>query len=125
MSSESAADRPRERLRALGPRVLAARELVTLLVGSGCGAGTAATVAQRILEVADGSLRRLAGLDVAALEGVKGVGVATACRVLAAFELGRRAAAEEPAERVWIRGVSWFAALWRSDRSGPIVSFVR
>jgi DNA repair protein RadC len=41
------------------------------------------------------SLRRLASMDVAVLERVPGVGNATASRVLAAFELGRRAASEE------------------------------
>jgi DNA repair protein RadC len=99
-----AADRPRERLRALGARALAARELVVLLVGSGGTAGSACDVADRILAESGGSLRRLAGLDVAALERVSGVGAATAARVLAALELGRRAAVESPGERDRIRG---------------------
>ena len=100
----AAGDRPRERLRALGARALAWRELVTLLVGSGGVHGSAPAVADRILEVAEGSLRRLAALDVAALESVAGVGAATATRVLAALELGRRSAAEGPAERERIQG---------------------
>jgi DNA repair protein RadC len=99
-----AADRPRERLRALGASALAARELVALLVGSGGTAGSAGDVADGILGASGGSLRRLAGLDVAALERVAGVGAATAARVLAALELGRRAAVEEPGERDRIRG---------------------
>jgi DNA repair protein RadC len=98
------AERPRERLRAVGARALAARELVALLVGSGGGGGTAAAIADRILGRAGGSLRRLAVLDVGALEGVAGVGIATAARVLAALELGRRAAAEDPVERPRIQG---------------------
>ena len=100
----AAGDRPRERLRALGARALAWRELVTLLVGSGGVHGSAPAVADRILEVAEGSLRRLAALDVASLESVAGVGAATATRVLAALELGRRSAAEGPAERERIQG---------------------
>jgi DNA repair protein RadC len=98
------ADRPRERLRAVGSRALAARELVALLVGSGSGRGSAAAIAERILAGAGGSLRRLAALDVGALEAVPGVGIATAARVLAALELGRRAAVEEPEERPRIHG---------------------
>ena len=97
-------DRPRERLRALGTRALAQRELVALLVGSGGVQGSAPLVADRILDAAEGSLRRLATLDVAALEGVAGVGTATATRVLAALELGRRVAAEGPADRERIQG---------------------
>ena len=101
---QATADRPRERLRTLGARALARRELVALLVGSGGVHGSAPAVADSILEVAEGSLRRLAALYVAALERVAGVGVATACRVLAALELGRRSAAEGPAERERIQG---------------------
>jgi DNA repair protein RadC len=99
-----AADRPRERLRALGARALAARELIALLVGSGGVAGSAAEVADRVLAQSEGSLRRLGALDVAALERVAGVGAATAGRILAALELGRRAAVEAPGERDRIRG---------------------
>jgi DNA repair protein RadC len=99
-----AADRPRERLRALGARALAARELIALLVGSGGVAGSAAEVANRVLAESEGSLRRLGTLDVAALERVPGVGAATAGRILAALELGRRAAVESPGERDRIRG---------------------
>ena len=98
------ADRPRERLRALGTGALAVHELVALLVGSGGASGSAAAVASRLLEAVGGSLRRLATLDVAALERVWGVGSATAARVLGALELGRRAASESPAERDRIRG---------------------
>ena len=89
----SAHDRPRERLRAVGARHLSSRELVALLVGSGGSGGSAFHVADRVLAWADGSLRRLAAADPGALEGVAGVGAATAARIVAALELGRRGAA--------------------------------
>jgi DNA repair protein RadC len=82
----AAADHPREHLCALGARALAWRELVALLVGSGGVHGSASAEADRILEVAEGSLRRLAALDVVALE------------------LGRRDASEGYAERERIQG---------------------
>jgi DNA repair protein RadC len=103
-NANDAGERPRERLRALGAAALAARELVALLVGSGGSAGSADAIAEAILARCDGSLRRLASLDVAALEGVTGVGAATAARILAALELGRRAAVESSGERDRIRG---------------------
>lgn len=96
-------DRPRERLRRLGARNLAVRELLTLVVGSGSGGGSAADVARRI-DVAFASLGRMASADVAALEGVEGVGSATAARLAAAFELGRRAATAETPDDTPIRG---------------------
>ena len=98
------AERPRERLRHLGVRSLALDELLTLLVGSGGRGGSGRTVAIRVAERAGGSLARLAALDVGELEAVPGVGGATACRVLAALELGRRAAAEAQDPGTPVRG---------------------
>lgn len=97
-------DRPRERLRAVGARHLSVRELVALLVGSGGSGGSAFHVADRLLSWADGSLRRLASADPGALERVSGVGAATAARILAALELGRRAASWSDDDEEAIRG---------------------
>ena len=102
-SEPAEADRPRARLRALGARALATRELVALLIGRG-GDPDAEAIAGRLLARAEGSLRRLAALELGALEAVPGVGPATAACVLAALELGRRAATEAPEERARIQG---------------------
>jgi DNA repair protein RadC len=87
-------ERPRERLKALGPQALSAAELLAVVVGSGTGSASALGVAQAVLGRAEGSLRRLAGQPVAALEAVAGVGPARAVAIHAALELGRRLAAE-------------------------------
>lgn len=50
------------------------------------------------------TLQSLAGADVSALESIDGVGAATASRLVAALELGRRAAASTPASGHPIRG---------------------
>lgn len=97
------ADRPRERLRRLGPRSLTLSELLTLLIGSGSGHGSAVDVAGRIAAKL-GGVDRLGSVDVAILEGVEGVGSATAARLAAAFELGRRAASSDASDDEPIRG---------------------
>lgn len=122
-------ERPRERLRRLGVRALSLPELLAVLVGSGGSRGDAGAVALRILHGAgsgsppapsstpesDGSappapphsggiLRGLARLSPQALEALPGVGPAVACRIVAAVELGRRAAAEPGVEGERIRG---------------------
>ena len=79
-------DRPRERLRAVGVRNLALRELIALIVGSGSSRASALEVAGRLAALTDGSLQRLGSVDVAALE------------------LGRRAAAEDGAAGGHVRG---------------------
>ncbi|HSW29263.1 MAG TPA: DNA repair protein RadC [Longimicrobiales bacterium] len=97
-------DRPRERLRTVGARHLSVRELLAILVGSGGAGGSAFHVADRLLGWAGGSVRRLGTADPGSLEGVAGVGAATAARVLAALELGRRGAAWAEGDDEPIRG---------------------
>jgi len=80
------------------------RELLALVVGSGSATASALEVAERLAGLTGGALQRLGALDVGALEGVPGVGRATAARLLAALELGRRAAAEDAAFDAPIRG---------------------
>lgn len=97
-------DRPRERLRALGPAALSSRELLAILIGSGGASGSALDVADGILARSDGSLRRLASLPPGVLEEEPGVGAATVSRIQGALELGRRAAAEPTEADGRIRG---------------------
>lgn len=86
----TASDRPRERLRAHGPGALSLRELLALLVGSGSSAASALEVADAVGRASRGSLPRLMSMDPGMLEAIEGVGPATAARILAALELGRR-----------------------------------
>ena len=87
-------DRPRERLRALGPGALTAVELLAILLGTGTSNRDAVAVAADLLGAAGGSVRALARQPVGVLARVRGVGGAKAARVAAALELARRAAAE-------------------------------
>ena len=87
-------ERPRERLKALGAQSLSAAELLAILIGSGGARRSALSLGQAVLEVSDGSLRRLALQPVAALTAVRGIGMARAVAIHAALELGRRLAAE-------------------------------
>jgi DNA repair protein RadC len=96
-------ERPRERLRRLGAGSLALHELLALLIGSGTAHGSAESIARDVQGRFD-SLHELATADVAILEAISGVGAATAARLLAAMELGRRAASEVEPDRAPIRG---------------------
>ncbi|MCH7565854.1 MAG: DNA repair protein RadC [Gemmatimonadetes bacterium] len=97
-------DRPRERLRSLGPRGLTVSELLAILVGSGTSGRSAVDIAHAISRDMAGSLQRLAALDVSELEHMPGVGRATAARIVAALELGRRAATQTQSDSDRIRG---------------------
>jgi DNA repair protein RadC len=111
MRSIPLSERPRERMEALGPGSLTVHELVAVLVGSGGRSGSALEVAERLLAGSDGSLRRLASLPPGALRRLSGVGSATATRLLAALELGRRSTVEPLPHRLRIRGPSDVHAL--------------
>jgi DNA repair protein RadC len=67
-------------------------------------AGSALDVGDRVLARAQGSLRRLAVLPPGVLEAEPGIGRATAARIQAALELGRRAQAEPSGTDTRIRG---------------------
>jgi DNA repair protein RadC len=96
------ADRPRERLWALGPGALTSAELVAVILGTGRGGRSALDVAGRLLEISDGSLRRLAQRPPAELLHLEGIGPTKVARLLAGFELGARLAREErpPVQRI-------------------------
>ncbi|MEM7416411.1 MAG: DNA repair protein RadC [Gemmatimonadota bacterium] len=85
-------ERPRERLRRVGSDGLSLVELLTLCIGSGSQGRSGREIAEAV-GARPGGLARLARTDVAELERVSGVGPATAARLVAAIELGRRCAA--------------------------------
>ena len=82
--------RPRERLIRDGPPALSDAQLLALIIGSGTARRSAVALAEEVLHATGG----LAGLARADL-GAVGLGKATAPRVVAALELGRRALAAE------------------------------
>jgi DNA repair protein RadC len=95
---------PRERLRDLGAEALSVSELVTVVIGAGGRGASAADIAHELLGSVDGRLRGLARLSLDGLASRPGVGPATAARLLAALELGRRAVVEPGVSRPRIRG---------------------
>jgi len=102
VSTLAQADRPRERLWTLGASALTTAELLAIVLGTGGRGNDVLAVAQRLLVISDGSLRRLAQRPSAELLRSPGIGPTKAGRLIAAFELGARAAREErpPAQRI-------------------------
>jgi DNA repair protein RadC len=95
VSTLATADRPRERLWSLGPAALTTAELLAIVLGTGAGGQDVLELARRLLEVSEGSLRRLAQRPRAELLRSRGIGPSKAGRLLAAFELGARSVREE------------------------------
>ena len=96
-------DRPRERLWSLGTGALTSVELLAVVLGTGSGGQTSLEVAAALLQISDGSLRRLAARPAAELKRSAGIGPAKAGRLLAAFELASRLSQESRPAVVRIR----------------------
>ena len=92
-------DRPREKMISKGAQALTNAELLAILIGSGNDEDSALGLMQKVLAAYDNSIDRLGRLSVDELCRFKGIGPAKAVTILAACELGRRRAVEQPERR--------------------------
>jgi DNA repair protein RadC len=91
ISSWAEDDKPREKMVAKGVAALSTNELLAILLRSGCGGESALDVARRMSRDCDDDLNVMARWGVRDFTNrYKGVGVAKAASVIAAFELARR-----------------------------------
>ena len=86
-----ASDRPRERLKRLGPEVLSTAELLACIMGSGTRGDSVVMTSQKLLSEF-GNLQNIASASIQELSRSRGIGEARAIQVKAAFEIGRRLA---------------------------------
>ena len=88
------AERPREKLAQLGPTALDNAELMALFISTGTKGRSAITIGRDLIQKY-GSMAALGGLPVTELAREKGLGLAKASKLAAAFELGARVAREQ------------------------------
>jgi len=91
-------DRPREKLQHAGQHALSDHELVAVVFGHGLHGRSALQLSADILDFA-GGIHGLARTNIDQLAAQDGIGVATAARLVAAVELGRRTLERPPEER--------------------------
>jgi len=91
-------ERPREKLLRQGIHTLSDAELLALVLRTGSGESTALDLARSLL-VRERSLRSLGRRTPGELMRQRGIGPAKAMELMAAFEIGRRAQAEQGGER--------------------------
>jgi DNA repair protein RadC len=87
--------RPRERLVKFGEQALSAQELLQLILGRGVAGESVAITAQKLLSHF-GSLQKLSEASIEELSSIKGIGLAKAAQIRAAFEIGRRLSTQAP-----------------------------
>ena len=88
-------ERPRERLVKFGEQALSAQELLQLILGRGVAGESVAITAQKLLSHF-GSLQKLSEASIEELSSIKGIGLAKAAQIRAAFEIGRRLSTQAP-----------------------------
>jgi len=82
-------ERPRERLQKLGAEALSAQEILAVILGRGVAGESVMVTAQRLLSEF-GNLKGIADASVEELSQVRGIGIAKAAQIKAAFELSSR-----------------------------------
>jgi len=82
-------ERPRERLQKFGVEALSAQEILALILGRGIAGESVMTTTQRLLSQF-GSLKGINSASVEELSQVRGIGIAKASQIKAAFELANR-----------------------------------
>ena len=87
-------ERPREKMIEKGASSLSNAELLAIMLRTGTENMNVVEVARHMLKECDGKLEMLAGMSVENICRFKGVGPSKAVTLAAAFELGRRYAAE-------------------------------
>ena len=88
-------ERPRERLRNMGPDALSTAELIAVILGSGTKESPVLQLAQEIVARFD-TLDRLSEATVEEFCQIKGIGVTKAIQLRAALNLGIRASRKTP-----------------------------
>jgi len=86
-------DRPREKLMRLGMEALSKAELIGLIIQTGSKEATAVELGRKVVTTYNNNLSAFFNKsikEIAENEELKGIGIAKACQIKAALELGRR-----------------------------------
>jgi DNA repair protein RadC len=102
-------ERPRERLLTRGAHALTDAELLAILLRVGVQGKNAIELGRELLQHF-GSLQAMMAAPLAAWDGIKGLGDAKVAQLLAALELGRRAALPTLREETFIQSTQQAAA---------------
>ncbi|MFH1227386.1 MAG: DNA repair protein RadC [Planctomycetota bacterium] len=98
------AERPRERLKALGADKLSVGELLAIILSSGTKGEPVTQLAQRLLAKFGNNIQGLSEASVEELCQIPGIGPAKAIKIKSALELGRRLIRFEDPAKIDIMG---------------------
>ncbi|SHG88184.1 RadC family protein [Tepidibacter thalassicus] len=109
-------ERPREKILSKGVKYLSNSELLAILLRSGNKDMSAIDLANYIINMDKSEgIRNLCNITIEELRKVKGIGVAKACQILAALELGKRVAKASFGQRVKITSPDDIASVYMEE----------
>src|SRR5450631_4169453 len=107
-------DKPREKLLSKSPAALTDSELLAILLRCGPADSSAIDLAKEVLKLCQNDLNELAKFTPQELMLVRGIGIAKACSIVAALEIGRRRQGTRPREKVVVKDSREVAAYLQS-----------
>src|ERR1043166_7096027 len=120
LKDQPLSERPRERLRELGPSAVSPAELVAILLRTGMKGMNVADIGKQVIGKY-GSLQALAQAFLEDLETIKGIGPDKAVTLMAAFTLARKMADELREESPLLETPEAIASLLREQNRGAEV----
>jgi len=108
-------ERPREKLMTYGVNLLSNPELLAILIGSGTKDSSAVMLANKLLSLDHSGILFLADCIPEELTHVRGIGIAKACQLVSAIELGKRIAVKPKDKKVNINSPKEVAALFMEE----------
>jgi len=93
-------DKPRQKLALKGSKTLSLAELLAILIGSGNKTESAAELSKKIMKRCNDNLNTLSMMSLKDLMQFNGIGHAKAITIIAALELAKRKAKENPEKPV-------------------------
>jgi len=108
-------ERPREKLMKYGVNLLSNPELLAILIGSGTRDSSAITLASKLLTLDGSGILFLADCIPEELINVRGIGIAKACQLVSAIELGKRIAVKPKDKRININSPKEVASLFMEE----------
>ena len=108
-------ERPREKMLSRGASCLSNSELLAVLLRTGTKDKSALRLAEEILSLRNSGILFLSECTPEELAGVKGIGQAKACQILAGVELGRRIATRPRESRAVVNSPKSIVALYMEE----------
>ncbi len=108
-------ERPREKMISYGASFLSNAELLAILIGTGTKNRSSIELANQVLSIESDGIRHLTDCTPEEICKIPGMGIAKACQIISAIELGKRIATNPRAKKISINNPDSIASLFMEE----------